>query len=220
MVQHLLLIMVAAPACLLAHPLPALLWGLPGPLRAAVGRLLRRDAPARRAWRGLTAVPVAWFLHVGVVWLWHLPVAYDAAVGNRILHDLEHLAFFGSAVVFWWPLVNPPPRLRPPAPYGLRIAYLLLAAFQSALLGLLLAMSPWPLYASYTDTPARWGLTPEDDQRLGGLIMWGLGGAVDMLAVLILVQRYLASEDRPAAPARRPRQSDRHEEPVGSDDAR
>ena len=78
---------------------------------------------------------------------------------------------------------------------------LVLAALQGALLGLLLALSPEAWYASYAHTTWYWGLTPVEDQALGGLIMWGLGGGIDMLAVLLLARRFLAAEDRlpPAA---------------------
>lgn len=198
MLQHLLLIAVAAPALLLADPFPALLWALPGPLRARVGRLLRPGAPLRQVWARLSAMPVAWLAHALVVWLWHVPAAYDAAVADRLLHDLEHLTLFASAVLFWWPPIHPAPRVRSPAAPGLCIGYLVLAAFQGALLGLLLALSPETWYASYRETSGGWGLTPREDQALGGVLMWGLGGAVDMLAVLVVLQRYLGSEDRRA----------------------
>jgi putative membrane protein len=177
MVQHLLLIAVAAPCLLLAQPFPALLWGLPKPLRARVGRLVGRGRLLRRVLLALTAMPVAWFIHVLMLWLWHLPVAYEAALADRLVHDVEHIVFFGSAIVFWWPLIGPSPRLRTPAPRAIRIVYLVLAAFQSALLGILLTMSPRPLYARYATTSALWGLTPAEDQALGGVVMWGLGGS-------------------------------------------
>jgi putative membrane protein len=193
MLQHLLLITFAAPLLLLADPFAALLWVLPSPLRAAAGRLLRPALPLRRLGLWLTALPVAWVIGVLVIWLWHLPIAYDAAGGDRLVHDVEHLAFFASAVVFWWPIVQPHPRLRPAPSYGARVVYLVLAALQGGLLGLLLASSARPWYRGYANL---------EDQSLGGLVMWGLGGAVDMLAVLVLVWRYLASQDR-AGPAER-----------------
>jgi putative membrane protein len=143
-------------------------------------------------------LPVAWTLHVLVLWLWHLPRAYDAAVADRLVHDLEHLAFFGTAVLFWWPVIRPAPRLGPPPLYVLRLTYLVLGTFQSAMLGIFLSVSPESWYASYAQTATSWGLTPGEDQALGGLIMWGAGGAVDMLAILILTQCYLASQDDPA----------------------
>jgi cytochrome c oxidase assembly factor CtaG len=187
MVQHLLLIAGAAPLLLLADPFAALCWALPAPARLGAGHLLRVGAPLRTLWRGLTAVSVAWLAHVAAVWLWHLPGAYDAAVADRVVHDAEHLVFFGTAVLFWWPIVQPAPRLRPPASDGIRVGYLVLAALQGALLGLLLAMSRETWYRAYPSA---------EDQSLGGLVMWGVGGAVDMLAVLVLVGRYLGSQDR------------------------
>lgn len=189
MTQHLLLIVVAAPLLLLANPFAALVWALPTRLRARAGRWLRPGAPMRQLWRGLTLMSVAWLAHTAAVWLWHLPIAYDAAVADRLVHDLEHLAFFGTAVLFWWPIVEPAPRLRPAAGYGARVVFLVLAALQGALLGLLLAMSPRILYRAYPSA---------EDQSLGGLIMWAAGGAVDMVAVLILLGRYLGSQDRAA----------------------
>src|SRR4029453_5351741 len=114
MAQHLLLIVAAAPLLLLANPFAALVWALPSPVRAGVGRWLRPGAALRRVWGGLTLMSVAWVAHTAAMWLWHLPIAYDAAVGDRTLHDLEHLVFFGTAVLFWWPVVQPAPRLRPP----------------------------------------------------------------------------------------------------------
>jgi putative membrane protein len=189
MTQHLLLIVVAAPLLLLANPFAALVWALPTRLRARAGRWLRPGAPLRQLWRGLTLMSVAWLAHTAAVWLWHLPIAYDAAVADRLVHDLEHLAFFGTAVLFWWPIVEPAPRLRPAAGYGALVVFLVLAALQGALLGLLLAMSPRILYRAYPSA---------EDQSLGGLIMWAAGGAVDMVAVLILLGRYLGSQDRAA----------------------
>jgi len=189
MVQHLLLIVVAAPLLLLADPFAALCWALPAPVRARAGRLLRPGTALRGLWRALTLVSVAWLAHVAAVWLWHLPIAYDAAVADRVVHDAEHLIFFGTAALFWWPVIQPAPRLRVPAGYGIRVGYLVLAALQGALLGLLLAMSRETWYRAYPSA---------EDQSLGGLVMWGIGGAVDMLAVLILVGCYLGSQDRTA----------------------
>jgi putative membrane protein len=191
MVQHLLLV-GAAPLLLLADPLAALLWSLPASMRGAAGRLLRPGARLRRLWRGLTVMPTAWLTHVLVIWLWHLPVPYDAAVNDRLLHDLEHLAFFGSAILFWWPVVQPAPRLRAKPSYGSRVVYLVLAAMPTGLLGLLLTLSPQTWYRSYPIA---------EDQALGGIVMWGAGGALDMLAVLILLFCYLRSQEQPAPPA-------------------
>jgi putative membrane protein len=195
MAQHLLLVAAAAPLLLLANPFAGLLWALPGRFRLIAGRLLRPGTPLRRVSRWLTGMWVAWLAYTLTTWLWHLPVAYDGAVGDRLLHDLEHLSFFAGAVLFWWPIVQPAPRLRPRSTAGASVIYLVLAALQTGLLGLLLTLSPESWYRSYASV---------EDQSLGGLVMWGVGGAVDMLAVLILVGRYLASQDRTVPDARLP----------------
>jgi cytochrome c oxidase assembly factor CtaG len=191
MVQHLLLVAVAVPALLLADPLPAVMWALPAAVRrAARGALLAPAAP-RRVWRALTRMPVAWTLHATVLWIWHVPVAYDAALASGLLHDAEHLAFAATAVLFWWPVIDPAPRGDTPPPLRWRIVYLVLGAFQSAALGVFLVATPRPLYA--------YGAL--DDQALGGVLMWAVGGAVDMAAVLVLVYRFLAAGERGSRPA-------------------
>jgi putative membrane protein len=197
MVQHVVLTMMAAPALLLADPWPAGLWALPAGARAALGRLLAPGAPLRRAGRAMTRMPVAWLAHAVVLWLWHIPPLYEAALAHEPLHDLEHLTLFGSALLFWWPIANPAPRLRGAHP-GWQVVYLVLAAFQSGALGLLLAASPSVLYPAYATVASPAGLTPLEDQAWGGLIMWGVGGAIEMAAVLVLLGRFLSLEERKA----------------------
>ena len=185
MVQHMLLIMVAAPALLLAEPFPIVVWALPAPARRRVRRFITRASAFGQLWRRATAMPVAWLVFACILWGWHVPVAYDAALSSRWLHDLEHASFFVGAIVFWWPVIHPAPRFRPAPPHALRVVYLLLGAFQTAALGLWLTLAPAVLYRSYA------GLGALEDQVWGGVVMWGLGGSIDMIAVLVLVYRSL-----------------------------
>lgn len=180
MVQHMVLVMLAAPALLLADPFPAVLWALPESWRRRLRRRLTRESTAGRLWAMATAMLLTWPLYTAVLWLWHLPAAYDAALAHRWLHDFEHVSFFAAAVLFWSPVIRPAPRFRPAAPPALRIAYLLLAAFQTAALGLVLTLAPTTLYRSYRAL---------DDQASGGIVMWALGGLIDMLAVLLVLYR-------------------------------
>jgi len=189
MTQHLLLMMVAIPLLLLADPLPAVLWALPVGARHRTGAWLTNGAPVRTAWRALTRLPVAWTLYALVLWLWHWPVAYDAALASGWLHDLEHLSFAAAAVVFWWPVIAPAPRVAAPAAPVARVVYLVLAAFSSSALGVLLAASPAPLYA-YAGAPTG---SPLEDQAWGGVLMWAVGGAIDMAAVLAVVARVVGA---------------------------
>ena len=192
MVQHMLLIAVAAPALLLADPFPAVVWALPRTWRLAGRRVIVRGSAFGRAWRAVTGTTAAWIVFAGVLWGWHLPAAYDGALSHRWLHDLEHLCFFAAALSFWWPVIHPAPRFRRAPPYPTRVVYLVLGAFQTAALGLSITLAPTILYRSYTAAGAL------EDQTRGGVVMWALGGAVDMLAVLVLVYATLGSDSRTA----------------------
>ena len=200
MVQHMLLIAVAPPLLLLADPFPVVLWALPARARSVAGRLVAAGTPLGSAWRALTRPVLAWPLHVGFLWAWHAPALYDAALAHPLAHDLEHLSLFATAVLFWWPVLAPAPRPVPPIGDGARIAYVLLAAFARAALGLLLTQAPVPLYAYRGHDP----LGALDDQTLGGLIMWGWGGLIDLGVVLGVLGRALgaASLTDPARQAR------------------
>lgn len=206
MLQHLLLLSVAAPAILAADPLPAVLWALPARLRRRLPALLAARAPARRGWALLTRPALAWTLHAVVLWGWHWPAAYDRALADRALHDLEHLTLLAAGLLFWWPVLAPAPRLRPVA-LPARVVYLVLGAFQGGALGILLAATPTPLYAyAAPDALA--------DQARGGVLMWAGAGAIDMLAVLLLVWRALAHDARDAPRFLDPSRSVRDNEPV------
>ncbi len=193
MVQHVLLMMVGVPLLLLADPLPAALWALPAAGRARIGALLLRRSPARRGWDALTRMPVAWTVYAAVLWVWHLPAAYDAALASPWVHDLEHAAFTLAAIVFWWPVIGPAPRATAPPSAVARVVYLVLAAFSSGALGVLLAASPAPLYAYTARDPT---IGPLEDQAWGGIVMWAVGGAIDMAAILAIVARVIGGGER------------------------
>jgi putative membrane protein len=189
MAQHLLLVSVAAPALLLADPFAVTLWGLPEVARRRLGRALGAGHVLRRAGALAPRMIVTWPAYVLVLWLWHLPGPYDAALRSGLLHDFEHVMFFGAAVLFWWPVLCPGPRLAP-APHPVaRVAYLVLGALQNAALGLVLSSRGEPLYGTYTMTAPAWGVTAVEDQSWGGVLMWTVGSAVDMAAVLLIAAR-------------------------------
>jgi cytochrome c oxidase assembly factor CtaG len=190
MVQHELLIMVAPPLILLGNPLPVLLWGLGGSSRSQAGHLLTRRSAARRVRDFLGWMPVAWILFVVNLWAWHHPVLYEAALRDASIHDLEHMLFFLTALVFWWPVIRPVSR---PAPIqdGLRIFYLFLAATQDAILSGLIALSSEILYPHYETALRLWDLTPREDQTGAGLVMFAVGSTAYLIAILVLVNTLL-----------------------------
>ena len=197
MLQHLLLMSVAAPLLLLANPMPTVLWGLSPSIRAAIGRSLAADAPAMRTLRLLTLPPLAWCLFVLNLWLWHLPPVYQAALGNEPLHYLQHALFFGTAVLFWWPVIGPAP-LRSRLRYTSRLLYVFLAWLPNSLLGAIITFAsvPLPFYAA---RPRHWGLDPMTDQQIAGLLMWIPGDLIYAAAMLVLLLAALRQEDEAEA---------------------
>ena len=194
MVQHELLMMVAPPLILLANPVPVLMWGLGGSSRLQAGNLLTRHSVVRRARDFLGWMPIAWSLYVVNLWAWHHPVLYEAALRDEWIHDLEHVLFFITALVFWWPVIRPVSR---PAAIqdGARIFYLFLAATQDALLSGLIALSREILYPHYETALRLWALTPREDQIGGGIVMFAVGSATYLVAILFLIN-VLLSEGR------------------------
>ncbi|HET7188697.1 MAG TPA: cytochrome c oxidase assembly protein [Gemmatimonadaceae bacterium] len=188
MVQHLLLMMVAAPLMVLGDPMTAFLWALPPTARRAVGRWWLRQRMLRRSWRVFALPIVAWTLHVVTLWVWHLPSLYDRAVADGPLHVLEHATFFLTALLFWWVPFRPHGRRLDAGP---ALLYLFAAALQSTILGAVLALARHPLYVAHLGTTRPWGLTPLEDQQLAGLWMWVPAGLVYLVALVPLALRVL-----------------------------
>lgn len=186
MAQHLLLTMMAAPLLLLGNPLPLILWAFPPDERRWLAAPFRRTARLRGALSAMTFWPAAGLLHVAAVWVWHVPLLYDAAVEHELLHAVEHVIFFGTAILFWWPIIRPAPRLAPRLHPGLQIVYLLAATAQSTALGMLLAVPERAFYPHYTRVAASLGISAVDDQMVGGGLMWS-GAHMYLLPILLIL---------------------------------
>jgi putative membrane protein len=198
MVQHLLLSLVAPPLLLLSSSMPVLLWALPVRDRVTIGRLLGQPGPIRSGLRWLTNPMVAWWLFVGTQWAWHQPVAYDWALDNRWAHYFEHLSFFLTAMVFWWPVVGAPP-LPSPLSYPARLGYTFLAWLPNSLLGAGISLSRGPLYPFYVTAAQVTGADPTFDQQLAGLIMWVPGDVLFATIVLLLLVAFMRHEEQQEA---------------------
>jgi cytochrome c oxidase assembly factor CtaG len=194
MVQHEVLMLVAAPLLVLARPQGVLIWGLPEKLRRGAARLAA-VRPLRRVAAWSTDMLTAWVLHAVVLWGWHVPVAFQATLTSDPLHWLQHTSFFLVAVLFWSSVAGP-------APQSARAAIAFLSIFTTAVhtsvLGALLTFSSTPWYPAYRDGGLA-ALTALEDQQLGGLIMWVPGGFVFLAAGLALAARALAASGRRSA---------------------
>src|SRR2546430_11003506 len=120
-------------------------------------------------------ISVAGVCHIAAVWVWHLPALYAAAAEHELVHVLEHAAFLGTAILFWWPIIQPAPRLRPGPHPGFQILYLLVATAQSTALGMLLAVPERAFYPHYVSVAAPLGINAIDDHMLGGGLVGRVG---------------------------------------------
>lgn len=196
MIQHLLLIMMAPPLLILANPLPFVLWGLPGKIRPATGKkagqILNQNAPFRVYLSKLTTPGLSWMYWVIVVIGWHDTNAYNAALRNAFIHDIEHLSFFFVGMLFWWHVIGAGPRIHKPFSRLSRIVFVLSAIPPNMFTGLAIAFAGEPIYAYATSF---FGLSVLQDQQLGGVIMWIPGSMMYIVAALILIARYGQEEE-------------------------
>ena len=198
MVQHVLLILVAAPLIALAGP---------------VTLILRVSSPAtRRRWilpvlhsrvmRVLAFPVVAWLSFAVVMWAAHFSPLFDAALEDPLVHDFEHALFLGTALLFWWPAVA-----RDPAPYRMnhpaRIGYVFLQMTQNTFLSVVILGASGVLYAHYRTLVIPWGGDPLDDQKLAAGFMWIAGDLCFITAILGIVWSWMRFEARDAVRADR-----------------
>jgi putative membrane protein len=200
MAQHMLLALVAAPLLVLGAPLLPLLWVLPGRGRRAAGSWWNDSRRARALWHGLTGPLVVCCLFAVILWVWHLPGLYQAAVESALVHALEHASMLFAAGLFWWLVVQPLGRRR--LNYGGAILLVFITSVHSTVLGALFVFAPTPLYPLYEASVGAWGLTPIADQRLAGLIMRTPGTFIFLLTIAVLFLLWLSEMERRASPPR------------------
>lgn len=197
MVQHLTLMLVAAPLFVVSRPLIVFLWSMPPRTRKTFGRIWARGRLGG-AFAFLTSPAFVWIAFCGLFAFWHLPGPYARALQHEGIHIFEHVCFYVSAFAFWSVVIEPSGR--PRLDYGGRLLFVATAAVLSGLPGALMVLTSRPFYALHAAGAARWGLTPIEDQHLAGLIMWIPAGFAYIGAILILFVRWMqAAELRSAA---------------------
>ena len=182
MAQHLLLTLVFPPLLLYGSP-PQVVRPLLGPRWVmALGRVVTRPLAAA----ALFTAPIV---------LWHVPVLYEAALRNHTVHILQHVVFLATAVSMWWPVLSPVPEL-PRIPHLLQMLYLFLLGIPMSVMGALITLSSSVLYPFYAAAPRVAGLSPLDDQQIGGLLMWVFGGLMLWIVMTVIWFRYSVWDQR------------------------
>ncbi|MBI3967908.1 MAG: cytochrome c oxidase assembly protein [Chloroflexi bacterium] len=195
MVQHLAIILVAAPAIVLGAPIVPFLWALPEDTRRSLPGWWRRMPLMRVCWTLLSQPLVVWGLHTMVLWIWHLPTLYQAALRDEFVHGLEHASFLAAASLFWWTLVHTGARARLGG-HGAGVLFVFTTAVQGSALGALMTFVRTPWYPAYAPSTLAWGLSPLEDQQIAGLIMWMPASFVYVAASIVLVVAWLQAAER------------------------
>jgi putative membrane protein len=185
MTQHEVLMVVAPPLIVLGRPVTALGWLWP-----AAARALPRSVSS------LLTVTV----HGVVIWLWHIPLLFEAALRSEAVHAVQHALFFGTAALFWWSIVR-----GGRARYGLAALFVFATAMHTSILGLLLTAASRVWYPLYALRGAAFGVDAADDQALAGLVMWIPAGVASTLAALGLFMVWLGESGRRVRVAERRR---------------
>jgi putative membrane protein len=192
MAQHELMMLVAAPLMMAGRPLPVWLMALPhAPRRFAASALQSRTTVL--GWRLLSAPLVAWALHGGAIWLWHLPVLYDLAVSNEAVHAVQHATFVGTSMLFWWGMLY---GRYGRAGYGAAVFYVFTTAVHTGILGAMVTFAGSPLFDVYIAPAAVRGVDVLGDQQLAGLVMWIPAGFVLTLLGIALFAAWLGEAER------------------------
>jgi putative membrane protein len=176
MVQHLLLALVVAPLLIMGTPgwmlRPALAWGR-----------------VRSVAQWLTNPLRAFAIFNVTLCAWHLPPLYNLAMAHHNVHIVQHLMFLVTSVLMWWPILSPLPEL-PRLAYPLQMLYLFLMSIPMSIVAVYIAYADSILYPAYATAPRIWGISPMEDQLIGGLIMWIPGGLFFFTVISVIFFRW------------------------------
>jgi cytochrome c oxidase assembly factor CtaG len=190
MVQHILLLDIA----------PILL--ILGLSKVLLRPVTRRLASIEHRAGYLAHPAFAAFAYIAVMWAWHVPTMYDAALRNTTVHAFEHLCFFTVGALYWWHLLSPirgRMRLQGLGP----VTYMTSTKLFVGLLGIVLAFAPASFYPFYEHHPHYWGLSPSEDQSMAGLTMALEQSIVMGIALVYVFVQMLTESEREAQRAER-----------------
>jgi len=200
MIQHLFMVMFAPPLLMVANPLPFLLWGLPARGRIWFGNglylVIGGKSAGRQLIRTLFSPGVVWMMYIIVLWGWHDPNLYNAALRHGWVHDLEHITFFLTAMLFWWRVAGAGPKVHQKISLLGRVGLVIAGVPANMILGVFLAFATSPIYSFYEQMPRITGLSVLEDQALSGIIMWIPGSMMYIIAALILLFNFMRQEER------------------------
>ncbi len=206
MVQHALLIFVAAPLLLVGAPLMPLLRAIPLDARRRSLRWLMTNRRPRRVTlaigHGIASPRGVWLLFVGDYLAWHVPALYDLALRDQGIHDVEHLLFLGTALLFWAQIIPSAP-LRPRLGYAAQALFTITAGFALQTVEMVLTYSGSPFYAHYARAQRSVGaISALVDQTAAGALMGAISTAIFGTVFMALLWRWFDEAQRRETSAR------------------
>lgn len=214
MIQHLLLMLAAAPLMAYGLSKTALAYALPKPVRMTTAARQPWRSRLSAAGRTITHPGLVWALHAIAVIGWHLPLIYQAAVRNDPIHILQHLSFFLTGLLFWWVFFHK--RLG----FVTGGLYIFTTATYSGLIGAFLTLSNELAYPVYAGRINIWGYSALEDQQLAGVIMWVPPSIIYLTALLYTVYEGMRQREpgQPAVPRAVPTVRPDEQPPVQSEE--
>jgi putative membrane protein len=189
MAQHEVLMLICAPLMVIGRPFIVMMWALGAAARARIGLEIRRPT-VLAIWSRLTGPFTVLILHAIVLWVWHVPVLFEAALENETVHVFQHLGFFLTAAIFWWALIH---GRYGRVGYGVGVLYVFATAMHTQILGALLTFGQRVWYPTHA---ARTGANALEDQQLAGIVMWVPFGLIFVIIALALFAAWLGEIER------------------------
>lgn len=189
MVQHVLLLSIAAPLLAIGEPAIALLYAFDDRTRSRLSPWWRRALRSQRGRGWVVWIAITLGVQTAILFAWHLPALYDAAIRHPLLHGVEHLCFLLSATAFWWVVAG----TGWPSRRGAAVFAVFAGWFPPMGVGALMTMAQTPWYRAYVVHTRAGAL---GDQQMAGVVMWAVGGLASVIAAAVLFGTWMAEIDR------------------------
>lgn len=196
MVQHLVLMNLAAPLILLGDPTITLVRGLPRAYVLSVANPAFHFAPARRFCHIFFHPVFSWLAGSVCVISWHLPAAFALGMSSEDWHEFEQATFFAAGLLFWWPVVQARPSFPGRSRWSIPL-YLFLATLPCDALSAFLTFCGRVVYSTYVSGAELFDSSALRDQEFAGALMWVWVTFVYLLPAVVITVQAL-SEREPA----------------------
>ena len=193
MIQHLILIMLVPPLILSGLFFSANLWFFPRIIRVGIADFIRPQKPFRKILNLITSPRFGLIFYIISLWTWHLPIFFNYALNYSLVHNLEHLSFLLSGVLFWWPVIGLSIGAKKIS-IPMRIVYLLLAVTPTAVVAAFITLADSVIYGE--DIPRLLNIAAIEDQKIGGLIMWIPGNTIFIATLTVLFFKWSYNQSK------------------------